>query len=113
MRAAQRFNAVQVEEVEVGREQRQRDHGFVEIDADLFLDARLVANDLTGGNAAQSDLALSRPEVLDRQTGDVAREVFEVLRTRPLNVFFGLRIDGERHILKGLRPLRRGYDDFV
>ncbi len=79
LRTAQRFDAVEVEQVEVGREQRQRDRRFVEIDADLFLDARLVAGDLAGGDAADRDLALARPEILDGEPGDVAADVLDRL----------------------------------
>ena len=52
LRAAKRLDAVQVEQIEVRREQRERSDRFVEIDADLFLHARLVAGDLAGRDAA-------------------------------------------------------------
>src|SRR3990170_4977911 len=42
LRAAQSLDAVEVEQVEIGGAQRQGDDGFVEVDADLLLDARLV-----------------------------------------------------------------------
>ena len=60
LRTAQHLDAVDVEEVEVRREERQRDHRLVEVDADLLLHARLVAHDLAGGDAAHRDLALAR-----------------------------------------------------
>ena len=55
------------------------DDAFVEIDADLFLDARLVADDLAGRNAADRHLALARPEVLDREAGDIAADILDVV----------------------------------
>src|SRR6185503_19544135 len=90
LRPAQGLDAVQVEKVEVRSEQRQRDRALVEVDADLLLDARLVANDLARGDAADRDLALARPEVLDGQVCDVATDVFERLRVRALDI--GLRL---------------------
>ena len=53
-----------VEEVEVRREQRERDDRLVEVDADLLLHAGLVAHDLAGRDAAHGDLALAGAEVL-------------------------------------------------
>ena len=52
--------AALVEEVQVGCEQRNGDCRLIEIDADRFLHARLVAHDLPGTDAAYRDLALSR-----------------------------------------------------
>ena len=72
---------------------------FVEIDADLFLDARLVADDLAGGDAADRHLALARPEVLDREAGDVAADVLDRRGIGALDVFLGLRVDREGHVL--------------
>ena len=60
-RTAQHLNARHVEQVEVRGEQRQRDHGLVEIDADLIPDPRLVAHDLAGRGAAHCNLALPGP----------------------------------------------------
>ena len=54
----------------------ERNDRLVEIDADLLLDARLVADDLPGRDAAHRDLALAKPEVLDGEAGDVHRHVF-------------------------------------
>jgi hypothetical protein len=45
--AAKDFNAGHVEEVDVRREERERDDGLVEVDADLLFDAGLVADDLS------------------------------------------------------------------
>ena len=86
LRAAQRLDAVEIEEVEVRREQRQRDDAFVEVDANLLLHAGLVADDLAGGHAADGNLALPRPEVLDRQARNVAADVLDRLRMRALDV---------------------------
>src|SRR6185436_354504 len=47
LRSAQNFDTRQVEEIDIRCEERQRDHRFVEVDADLLLDARLVARDLS------------------------------------------------------------------
>ena len=77
LRAAQCFDAVQVEQVEVRVEQRQGNDRLVEIDADLFLHARLVADDLAGRHAADRHLALARPEVLDGEAGDVAADILD------------------------------------
>ena len=111
LRPAQRLHAIEVEEVDVGREQRQRDDAFIKVDADLFLHARLVADDLAGGDAAHRHLALARPEVLDRQARDVAREVFDRGRVGALDVGLGLRIDREGNVLQVHRALGRGDDD--
>ena len=48
LRAPQGFHALDVIEVKVRGEQRDRDRRVVQIDADLFLDTRLVAHDLPG-----------------------------------------------------------------
>src|SRR3546814_8014861 len=69
LRPAQRFDAVEIEQVEVGGEERQRDDRFVEIDADLFLDPRLVARDLARRNAADRPLTLPASEILEGQCG--------------------------------------------
>ena len=113
MRAAQRLDAVEVEQVEIGREQRQRNHAFVEVDADLFLHARLVADDLAGGNAAHRHLALARPEVLHREAGNVAADVLDRLGIGALDVFLRLRVDREGHVLDRRCALGRGDDDLV
>ena len=113
LRAAQGFDAVEVEQIDVRREQRQRDHAFVEIDADLLLHARLVAGDLPGGDAADRDLALARAEILDGQAGDVAADVLERRGVGALDVLFGLRVDREGHVLDGRCALGRGDDDLA
>ena len=113
LRAAQRLDAVEIEQVEIGGEQRQRDDAFVEIDADLFLDARLVADDLPGRNTADRYLALPWPEVLDSQARDVARDILERRRARALDVDLRLRVDRERHVLQAAVALGRGDDDLV
>src|SRR5204863_1389407 len=79
LRTAQDLDAVQVEEVDVRREERERDHRLIEVNAHLLLHTRLIADDLAGGNAADGDLALPRAEVLDREAGDVRRDVLECL----------------------------------
>ena len=84
---------------------------FVEIDADLFLDARLVADDLAGGDAADRHLALAGAEVLDGEAGDVAADVLERLRVRALDVRLGLRVDREGHVLDARGALGRSHDD--
>ena len=89
LRPPQRFHAVEIEQVEVGREQRQRDDAFVEVDADLFLHSGLVADDLARRNAADRHLALPGAEVLHRQVGDVAADVLDRLRIRALDVLPG------------------------
>src|SRR5690606_19906471 len=77
LRPAQWFDAVEIVEIEVWREQRQRDDRVIEIDADLLFHTRLVAHDLTGGNAAQRNLALTWAKVLHGHAGDVAAQIFE------------------------------------
>jgi hypothetical protein len=46
-------------------------------DADLLLDAGLVAHDLAGGDAADGDLALPGAEVLHGEAGDVGGDVLQ------------------------------------
>ena len=77
LRAAQDLDAGHVEQVEVRGEQRQRDDRLVEVDADLLLDARLVAHDLSGRDAAHRDLALAGTEVLNGEPGDVGGYVLD------------------------------------
>ena len=72
---------------------------FVEVDADLLLDAGLVADDLAGGDAADRDLALARPEVLDGEAGDVAADVLDGAGVGALDVLLGLGVDREGHVL--------------
>ena len=78
LRAAQHLDAVEVVQVEVGREQRDRDRRLVEVDADRFLHARLIADHLAGADAADGDLALARTQIRDVEAGHVARDVDDV-----------------------------------
>ena len=48
LRAAQGFHALDVIEVQVRGEERDRNRRVVQVDADLFLDAGLVTHDLPG-----------------------------------------------------------------
>jgi hypothetical protein len=107
LRAAQHFDARHVEQIDVGREERERDHRFVEVDADLLLHSGLVAHDLAGGDAAHGDLTLPRPEVLHREAGDVRGDVFDVLGAAVAQLRFGRRGDGHRHVLHRLLALSR------
>jgi hypothetical protein len=111
LRTAQGLDPVEVEQIDIGREQRQRDHRLVEIDPDLLLDARLVADDLAGRDAAHRHLALAGAEVLDRQAGDVARQVFQGRGAGALDVLLGLGVDRERHVQNGGVALGGGDDD--
>jgi hypothetical protein len=110
---AQSLDAVEVEQVDVGREERQGDDALVEIDADLLLHSRLVADDLAGGDAAHRHLALARPEILDREAGDVAGQVLDRRRARPLDVGFALRVDREGNVLHRRCAPGGGDDDLV
>ncbi len=112
LRAAQRFDAVEVEEVEVRGKQRQRNHRLVQVHADLLLHARLVADDLTGGHAADGDLALARAEVLDGEAGDVARQILEREHVVAFYRLLGLGVDGERQVLHRGLTLGGGNQDF-
>ena len=78
LRTAQHLHAIRIEQVDIRREQRKGDHRLVEVDADLLLDARLVAHDLAGRQAADGDLALARSEVLNGEPAHVRRDAFEV-----------------------------------
>ena len=111
LRAAQGLNPVQVVKVEIRRKQGERNHALVKIDADLLLHARLVAHDLTRRYATDRDLALARPEILDREAGDIARNVLEAIRTGALNIRLGLGIQGEGNVLDRLFAFGRGHDD--
>ena len=99
LRPAQGLDPVEVVQIEVGSEQRDGRHRFIEVRADLFLHARLIAGDLAGGDTADRHLALARPEVLNREAGNVAAEVFERLRVSALDILLGLRVDRERNVL--------------
>ena len=113
LRSAERLDAVEIEQIEVRREERKRNHALVEIDADLLLDPGLVAHDLAGRDAAHRNLALARTEVLHRQARDIARDVLEIVRSRFLDVFLRLRIDRERHVLDRRVALGSGDDDDI
>ena len=112
LRTTKCLDAIEVEQVEVGSEQRKRDDAFVEVDADLFLDARLVTNDLAGRDTADRNLALARPEILNGQTRDIAADVLDRLRVAALNVCLRLGVDREWDVLDRRSPLGRGDDDF-
>ena len=45
---------------------------------DLFLESGLIADDLTGADPADGDLALARTQIDHREAGDVACEFDEV-----------------------------------
>ena len=109
---AQDLDAGDVEEVDVGGEQRERDHGLVEVHADLFLHARLIADDLPGRNAAHRDLTLSGAEVLHGESGDVHGHVFDRLRAEVAQFLLGGRGDGHRNVVHVLLALA-GRDDHL
>ena len=98
LRPAQHLDAFRVEQIEVGREERQRDDRFVEVDANLLLHAGLIAHDLTGGDATDGHLTLPGPEVLHRQPGDVRRHALDVLDAASAQHLLGGRRDRERHV---------------
>jgi outer membrane receptor protein involved in Fe transport len=66
-----------------------------------------------GGDAAHGDLALARPEILDGEAGDVARQALQIGGARALDVRLGLRIDREGNVLKVLRAQGRGHHDLL
>ena len=112
LRAAQHFDAVRVEQIEVRREQRQRDDRLVEVDADLLLHARLVAHDLAGGHAAHRDLALAGAEVLHGEARRRSPPRLRCPRRRASrSIFFGRRRDRERHVEQRLLALGGGDGD--
>ena len=111
--SAQHFDPVHVEQVEVGREQRQRDHRIVQIDADLLLDAGLVPDDLTGGDAAHGNLALAWPEILHGHAGKPTRQVLDPSGVGPRHFLRGLRSHGERHILNPRAALGGRHHHFL
>src|SRR5690606_5103708 len=57
--SAQHLETLQIEQLQIRREQCNRDRRLVEVDADLLLHARLIANNLSGADATDRDLALS------------------------------------------------------
>ncbi len=110
LRAAQHLDAGEVEEVDVGGEQRQRDHRLVEVDADLLLDARLVAHDLPRGDAAHGHLALAGAEVLHREAGDVGSDVLELVGAAVAQLLLAGSGDRRRHLLHRLLAQLAGGD---
>src|SRR5262249_43263060 len=79
LRTAQHLDAIRVEQIEVWREEGERDDRLVEIDADLLFHTWLVSHDLAGGDAAHGDLALAGPEVLHGESADVCRDPLNVV----------------------------------
>ena len=110
--APEYLDPIQVKEVEVGREQGQRHHRIVHVDADLFLDPRLVANDLSGGHPAHGDLALPRPEILDTHTGEATGQIFYVAGASPRDLLTRFRRNGEGHVLNPCAALGGRHDNF-
>ena len=108
LRSAQHFDTPRVEEIEVWGEQRHRDDGLVEVDAHLLLDSWLIAHDLARGHTAYRDLALSRAQVLHRQSADVRGHPFESLNAAHAQCFFSRRRDRERHVENRLFALGGG-----
>ena len=86
---------------------------LVEVDADLLLDAGLVAHDLAGGDAAHGDLALAGAEVLHGEAGDVRGDVFDVLGAALAQRLFGRGRDRERHVEQRLLALAGGDGDLL
>jgi hypothetical protein len=111
--AAQDLDAVQVEQVEVRREQREGDHRFVQVDAHLLLDARLVTHDLAGGDAPHRDLALAGSQVLHRESAHVGGHALDVLDAARTQVLFGRRRHGEGHVVQRLLALQGGDRDLL
>ena len=103
--AAQHLDARHVEQVDVRREQRQRDDRLVQVDPHLLLDARLVAHDLAGGDAPHRDLALAGPQVLHGEPAYVGGHALDVLDATPAQDFLGRGGDRERHVGHGLLAL--------
>src|SRR5256885_4420232 len=110
---SQHLETIEVEQLEIGREERDRDGGFIEIHAHLLLDARLVTDDLAGADAADGHLTLSRAEIRDGKAGNVTGEIDEILGARIADLVLAGRRHGERHVLQvGLALLRRD-DNFL
>jgi hypothetical protein len=55
----------------------------------------------------------ARPEILDRQAGDVARKILDRRGAGALDVFLRLGVDREGNFEQGLLALGRGHDDRV
>jgi hypothetical protein len=70
--------------------------GFVEVDADLFLDARLVADDLARRTRRGSKPGFGpAPRFWNGEAGDVAADIFDRVGVGALDVFLRLRVDRE------------------
>ena len=109
LRPPQHFDPVRIKQIDVGREQRQRDHRLVEKHADLLFHPRLIAYDLPGRYAAHRDLALARSEVLHGQPGDVRCNTLEVLHAAKPQHFLRRCGDREWDIEYRLLPLGCGH----
>ena len=112
LRTAQYLEALQVIEFEVGRKQRDGNRRLIQVDADLFLDAGLVANDLARADAAHGNLALSGAEIRDGEAGDVARQIGNAghgCAAQLLRVGRGYR---EGHLVQRHHAFLRGDNDF-
>src|SRR6185312_14343154 len=75
---AQHLESVEVEELEVGREERDGDGRLIEIDAHLLLDTGLVANHLARAYAADCHLALAGAKIRNGETRHVAGEIDDI-----------------------------------
>ena len=111
LRSAQHLEAIEVKELQVRREQCDRNRRLIEIDANLLLDAWLVADDLTRADAADGHLALTGTEIGDRQAGDVARKVDDVAGAGIADLSLARRCHGERHVLQARLALLGRNDD--
>ena len=80
LRTAKHLDARNVEQVHVGREQRQRDRYAIQIHANLFLHAGLVSSRLAGRSAAHGDLALTWSKILDAEPRLGGGDVLDGLR---------------------------------
>src|ERR1700730_5898621 len=87
LRSAQHFDTIEIEKLQVGRKQGDRDGRLVEIDADLFLHSWLMANDLTRADAANRNLTLPGAQVGNGQARDIAREIGDVTRPGIADLF--------------------------
>ncbi len=113
MGAAEDLDAVGVEKIEVRREQGHRDQRLVEIDADLLLDARLVARDLSRGHAAHRHLALARAQVLHREAAHVRRYVLDVGGPAHAERLFSRGCHGEGNLPDQVLALHGGDRDLL
>ena len=113
LRAAQHLEAIEVEELEIGRKQRDRNRRLIEVHAHLLLHARLVANHLPGADAADRDLALARAEVRNRQSRDIARQIDDVFSARVDDLILRFGSDRERNVLQRGAAQLRGHHDLL